>query len=337
MKKGSNILFIISAGPQFGLGHYRRMNAVAKAYRDREKLVNINFYCIGCTSEDMTLMDSHLVDSHFFYDDLDNLKNILVENNFDVLIIDLHPAHIVDKIYFLNSLSGSKKTLIVAIDHAAISQSLNADFRFVPSFFKNPTWPKQFTIEYGWDTYLLHKKYETIHPPQKNRLLVLTGGSDVAGLGNIWPQMIARTIYRPIEIHWVQGPFSKSPKLPSQSIHEFFVHVHQSSLDDLLNQCDWVLTVHGVSVFEAVMYKRPCITFNPYSHLDIAEMKALQDSGAVYVASEIEDITFFLEKLISCQIPDQMITLLNRPLIDGRGPLRLVEKIESLRNTIFSA
>ena len=326
--------FIVSAGPTFGLGHLRRMQAVARACLDTKLTSNIRFFIMGYEKNTIPLS---LFNLNFCEIKFGNVLDLSVHHSDfrnEVLVFDLHRQHLTKNLFDYLNASSEKGSFIVTIDHLATIESIRADIRWIPSFFKDPLWPPQLDIDYGWGNYLFEKKRQTAVPPRKNRLLILTGGSDIAGLSYIWPKLLDERLDQPIEITWVQGPFSQSPIVSQNSKHHFLVIKAPDGLDDLINSNDWVLSVHGISVFESLSYTRPTIVFNPYLDHNVLEMSALEEANVAFVAHNHDEIIAYLKFLMTTQ--EKAITQNSSitHLLDGHGAYRLVEKIKHLCSTL---
>ena len=324
MKASTALLFIVSAGPEFGLGHLRRMQAVARAYRKTGGQGPVDFYLLGCLPSDLAVFDHDTSDGHLTAGTIDGMADFCSGRHHDVVMFDLHKKHIGPQLFRLSQLLQLSGVRLVAIDNVAIQAEMQADLRWVPSFFKDPAWPDHLDIHYGWDHYLIEKRLETAPLPNKNRLLVLTGGSDAAGLGAVWPKMLEAGIGQPLEIHWVQGPFSQKPDIPEVTKHQFILHQAPKGLDSLINSCDWVLTVHGISVFEALMYGRDCVVFNPYCEPCDAEMIALNSSGYVLLADNAEQAIALLNDAAKDALAYRAAVTLRANPVDGLGAFRLM-------------
>ena len=327
----SPLAFFVSAGREFGLGHWRRMQAVAKAYQTQGYHGPFDFYVLGGNSHDCVALDNTINKSTLYYAHDFNLTAFFSEQFYSTIFFDLHEFHCSSDIFALSKYFQNRDGFVVAIDHGAIHADMTADLRWVPSFFINPEWPSDLDIQCGWGHYLLEKKFETLPAPQLNRLLVLTGGSDAAGLGAIWPKMIDEVIKQELEVNWVQGPFSPSPIFPEKPRHTFIIHHAPNGLDQLINRCDWVLTVHGVSVFEALMYERTCIVYNPYASQNDQEMTALENEKIVFLARSIEETGNFLQKSVAGKNGFFASSAHKLKLLDGRGGNRLIGEVEKLR------
>ena len=329
MKASTALLFIVSAGPEFGLGHLRRMQAVARAFRKTGGQGPVDFYLLGCLPSDLAVFDHDTSDGHLTAGTIDGMADFCSGRHHDVVMFDLHKKHIGPQLFRISQQLRLSGVRLVAIDHVAIQAEMQADLCWVPSFFKDPAWPEHLDIHYGWDHYLIEKRLETAPLPNKNRLLVLTGGSDAAGLGAVWPKMLEAGIGQPLEIHWVQGPISQKPDIPEVTKHQFILHQAPKGLDSLINSCDWVLTVHGISVFETLMYGRVCVVFNPYADQNLLEMIALEQSGLASVVQDHDQMLARLAALFERQ-GSSAIHRQSATEPDGQGALRLLESVVDL-------
>ena len=320
-------IFFISVGSDFGLGHWRRMQSVAKILEKQQFCISFKFFLFGTTGHQFVNFENLLKVSSVTCIENINEINALEYSKNHIVIIDLHPSHIDSDIEIYSKYIKLKNSLIIAIDHAAVNTNISSDIRWVPSFYKNPQWPQNLNIECGWTTYLLDKKLDTEPLPETNSLLVLTGGSDTQKLGNIWPFLIDRYIDKALEIKWVKGPFASYPTIPKQSKHNFTIYDAPRGIDDLINKSDWVLTVYGVSVFESLMYGRTCIVFNPYSDQNKLEMDAFENENIVYFARDDKAI---IDSLKFCVSNSSKVLNYEKgyPIIDGLGAQRLVELIK---------
>jgi hypothetical protein len=131
----------------------------------------------------------------------------------------------------------------------------------------------------------------------------------------------------------VQGPFSKSPAIPEVTKHQFILHHAPKGLDSLINSCDWVLTVHGISVFETLIYGRVCVVFNPYPDQNRPEMIAFEQSGVACVVHDHNQLIAGLAAAFTRQsLAPARIFCATGP--DGEGAMRLLERVASLTPVI---
>jgi spore coat polysaccharide biosynthesis predicted glycosyltransferase SpsG len=111
------------------------------------------------------------------------------------------------------------------------------------------------------------------------KVLILTGGSDVAKLSRTLPVQLNESLGKNVELHWVRGPFSEPPILPDECRLEWHVHDAPTQLDELIVHSDYVLTVFGVSLFEVLQYGIPSVVFSPYGDKDDIELTSLSDNA----------------------------------------------------------
>ena len=322
----ANVLFVVSAGSEFGLGHFRRMASVANSFKKIQPTIRVSFYLVGWDQGDFEFL--HAAHPHWNFVALkhEDFEKKYKFSIYDIVLFDLHETHITNGIFNLTSQLTKNLQIVVAIDHLALIPEVFTTLRWVPSFYLELDNLDDLEIFYGWDCYLLEKKLPTILQPFKNRILILTGGSDVACYGDVWPELFNKRIACPLEIHWVRGPFSKSPKLPSVTKHKYVIHESPNGIDEIINCCDFVLSVYGVSVFEALMYSRDCIIYSENSKNEF-EINLLNELDCIDVAVNGNQLIKILnQKIDTSSIRYEKIKFSN-PLIDGYGSMRLVDII----------
>ena len=92
-------------------------------------------------------------------------------------------------------------------------------------------------------------------------------------------------------VNWVRGPFSKEPTLPKQSRLNWNLHHAPDCLDELIVNCDYALTVFGISFFELLQYGIPTVVFSPYSDKSNKDLEALKNEEVALVADNYKSGT----------------------------------------------
>ena len=157
---------------------------------------------------------------------------------------------------------------------------------------------------WGWDCLLVDRP-DPASPAKPTpcdgaapRVLVLTGGSDATGLGQIWPTRLDGGLPGHALIDWVQGPFAQAPLWPSRPRLAHQVHVARDGLAVLMAQASFAVTVFGVSCFELLAQGVPTVVFSPYGQRDQATLAALARSGAALVVQDEHEATQALAELV---------------------------------------
>lgn len=318
-----SLTFVISAGNDFGLGHARRTQSIAEAYRFTKGLGELHVLVRG--TDDIRALWPQVQDASFqklvFDKCLETSNKFLGRKaSHDFLIFDLHPDHIDEDLRAWAQVNKFHSYLI-GIDSIALMTDWPLDLRWMPTFYRDPDWPPVLNIQHGWDSFLMTRR-DVGHQNKydKTRLLVLTGGADPLRLSSLWPPLL-EGIETPdsLEITWVTGPFSRKPSFTGDSNHLIRVVDSPESIHALIYESDLVLSLYGVSVYESIMYGKKVVSYCPSQ---TAETEALACTGLSFV---------FYDPM---QALNHVVTALAAPSqpsrIDGLGPQRLLAKMFDL-------
>lgn len=270
------VLLVCNCGTAIGLGHLSRMQAVAHGLK-ANGIQHIQFLIFGEKTERSELegIDCIVYDknSDFIHELLNEVNRILPK----VIIFDLHPKFINKSFKNLFSELAERKIYLVGID-SLLHYADQLDLTWIPSFFRPSTYKsyQPASLKYGWDTYLIQKRLPSRKWSDGNIIIVLTGGSDFSNLGDKLPQLLDSQLPEESEIAWVKGPFAQAPKLPFKPRLRWFIHEKLENLDDMIVNCNYALTVFGVSFFELLQYGIPTVVFSPYNGKDDGELIALE-------------------------------------------------------------
>lgn len=144
-------------------------------------------------------------------------------------------------------------------------------------------------VVYGWDCYLFNSMIVE-NWKIGNKVLVLTGGADVTGLGETLPGQLDEGLGSGFEITWVKGPLAKPPKLPQKPLAQWKVNDAPENIWHLLNETTMVVSVYGISVFEALACQRPVIVLDVYGKRDIDELNKLESMGLVITCAHSREL-----------------------------------------------
>jgi spore coat polysaccharide biosynthesis predicted glycosyltransferase SpsG len=123
------------------------------------------------------------------------------------------------------------------------------------------------------------------------RVLVLTGGSDATGLGEVLPTLLDSELPAGTELHWVTGPYARQPVLPASPRLSIDNHRAPSDLNDLMAHASYALTVYGVSFYELLYYGAPTVVFSPYGNKDDEELGTIaREAVALRAADEVDGV-----------------------------------------------
>jgi spore coat polysaccharide biosynthesis predicted glycosyltransferase SpsG len=292
-------LIVCQAGQAIGLGHLTRALTAAKALRHE----------IGGVVD--LLVHGAVVDR----DRLAGLRHEIVPAEADltaavrrsiqgidprVVLFDLAPRHVPPTLASLIDEIRRDGRRVVGIDDM-IEHRQRLDLLFIPAFRANvaPVQQGAAPVLVGWDCLLVDVAQRSTPWTRGNRVLVLSGGSDAAGLGRTLPALLDSALEARAEIHWVVGPYAAPPALPEAPPGRIVAHHAPTDLRDLISSANYALTVFGVSFFELLRHGVPTVVFSPYGKRDEPEMAALASDSVAVVARDENDAVEQLRHLMA--------------------------------------
>lgn len=325
-----NCLVVCQAGRMIGLGHLTRSLVAARALHQ----------ALGATV--FLLVHGDVVEradlrafQHYELRIEDNLseavRHLAREQAADVVIFDLFPPLVPpDLDALLEDLrrDGRKTVSIDALrDHAG-----ELDLLFVPSSRYSATNALNGAapVMFGWDCLLLNGRRRTLDWRPGNRVLVLTGGSDVTGLGKTLPSLLDQGLRAGSVIHWVTGPFAAAPVVPPTARLRMVIHASPDGLDGLMSESDYAVTVFGVGLFELLHHGVPTVVFSLYENKHSEELSELSAEGVAVVAEDQQDAVVKLRLLMA---DDQRAAELSRRAtqrISDSGGQRFAQAVSKL-------
>jgi len=292
------ILLVCHASADIGLGHLSRLTALAQSLESDGMVVPETLIFGDFFPKDGILNFS----THLFSladDFVTTVQKVVAAGDFNAVVFDLHALQDIKGFKSLLFSLKNNGIRLIAID-SLLEFCDVLDLVWIPSFnfdIANHTHCKCI-IKFGWDSFLIQKRLPSRVWKKGSRVLVLTGGGDVARLGATFPTQIDTLLNEKLEIHWVKGPYSDAPSLPEKPRLSWSIHNAPNQLDELIVQSDYVLTVFGVSFFEVLQYGVPTVVFSPYGNKDNSELIALAEEGVAVVAEDAKTAILNLIKLM---------------------------------------
>ena len=282
------ILLVCYVSSRIGLGHLSRLLALAQTLKKEKKVVP-EFLIFG----DLIKKDEleHFVVHNFSVENdfAQTIQGLLEDNNFKAIVIDVYQDHNISNLDNLFIELKQQNIFVVSVD-SLIEYYDILDLIWIPSFNFDITKYKscKTLLKSGWDTYLIQKRLNHKKWRSGSKILVLTGGSDVANLGKILPTQLDQILDKNSEVHWVKGPLSDDPILPERQKLKWILHDAPQQLDELIVECNYVLAVFGVSFFEVLQYGIPTVVFSPYDNKDDKDLVALSKEDIAIVSYNSE-------------------------------------------------
>jgi len=323
------VLLVCHVSSKIGIGHLSRLLALAQELR-KTNYIKAEFLIFGDVFKKDELSGFDVYSRSIESDFTVAVEEMLQINDFDALIFDLYPKHNINNPDEFFMRLKQRDICLVGID--SLLEHCNIfDLLWIPSFnFDCGNYNEcSSLLRSGWDSFLIQKRLPHKDWIGGSKVLVLTGGSDVSGLGEILPAELDGLLDKDVEVHWVRGPFSTAPYLPKICRLTWVVHDAPERLDELIVQSNYVLTVFGVSFFEVLQYGIPTVVFSPYSLKDNDELLALSKEGVAMVAGGCKDPVESLAELMSNNelSKNYSMNALNKMSINGA---------ESLSKEIYS-
>ena len=329
------VLIVTHVSNLIGLGHLSRSLVVARALRD-EIGAKVHLMIQGPRIERQDLAAF----PHDFIDPSEDLSvtahRKLIEHPCQAVVFDLQKAHRPHGLAALLDDLRQRNLALAGIDDAIDLRAL-LDLVFIPAFHLTPADLPETdggNILVGWDCLLLGVEMPQPEPCLGGmHALVLTGGSDVAGLGSRWPASLSTQLPGGSTVDWVTGPFSPRPRLPPSGNVAFHEHLSPSGLSPLMRQASYSLTVFGVSFFELLYFGVPTVVYSPYGDRDTQEMMALRKAEVALIARTEAEAPQLLRALMADRDLCGRLSRRAQARVDGRGGARfahaLKERIDS--------
>lgn len=322
---------LCSAGKGIGIGHLSRMKVVYHEIRRKFKCEV--FLHILDDSQNTTTYDNIILSYIPLRQSLDfYLNNLIKKNSQQIFIFDLKETLINSN--FLHELGNIKKNngILISIDNL-FELSDDIDYFFMPTFRKQLGYEKIINdkISWGWDNFLLNTKLKPIkYNRNEKNLLVLTGGSDITNLGKHFPSLIDKKIQKIFSINWVVGPYSNQPSLDNVTNNNWNLLQSPSTLDSIMINSSYAITVFGVSFFELLYYGIPTVVFSPYGDKDKLDLEEISKSGIALVANDEIDALNKINILINDNSLSKKISIKASKIFNKRGEVNLCEIITKI-------
>jgi len=282
------VFLISSLDKKIGMGHFARCNYVSDAMQNR-----------GIQVTHLSLITEEELDQSYL------LKIFGDTPCNNVLIFDLHDVHINEELKKIFFELKKNNNFLIGLD-CLIELSACLDYLWIPTLFIDQDVLKKIQCDYcyGLESILLPKIQAKKHRSDRNNkfLTICSGASDVSFLGDWLIDAILESNLKGIsKIIWIQGPYANEPRFtsPKDALMDIEIIKFPLSLISILQQSDFILSVYGITAFEALACRVPSLIFSPYGIKDNENLNALKDLGICDVSLDIKmlatDIKNFIE------------------------------------------
>lgn len=324
-----SVLLICSVSPEIGMGHLSRLLSLANTLK-KDKKIKTEFLIFGDLVKTNELSQFTVYNFSLNENLFEKIKTTSDLNNFDLLVFDLR--HELKNINYaiLFAYLKERKIFLISID-SLIEYSHILDLIWMPSIcfnLSNNSYNKN-KFRLGWDTLLIDKRRQHKIWSKGFKILILTGGSDYANLGSTLPAELDKTFDKNFELHWVKGPFSQEPDISKKSKLNWTIHRSPQYLDDLITQSNYVITVFGISFFEALQYGIPTVVFSP-NNKDEDSLKVLSNENVAIVADNTKNAVRRLFDLVNNDEVAKKYATNALKKMSNNGTMKLANEIYSL-------
>lgn len=328
-----DILLAGSRSSIVGLGHFSRMSALYNVLRQGPEF-SPHLAVLGDVSENTKLSSCNVTivsDTTIAFFNL--LTDFIAKNSVTVVVMDFHKS--ADGIALLNFLKKNRArgVKLIAVD-SLIAHQQYLDHIWVPSIHfdlsKVSSEKESCNVSFGWDHFLLARNEVSPNWNPGNEVLVMTGGSDVLDLGAWLPQALDKKLPAASKINWIKGPYSNRPNIPKRSKLDWQVHDSPRNIDKLICSSSYVLTLYGVSFFEAIQYGLPTVVVPLYPSENICELALIRKDKVAMVAIDAESSVGDLVDLMTNDSLAKEISEKAKAKMNINGCNLLVSKISDI-------
>lgn len=277
--KFRTILFVVTAGKKWGLGHLKRMFRLANFFSEDFRI----FFSLKDEDEDALRLihaEKHL---YVPYENLDSITQ--VEGVFDRVITDVRDTTVREMEQYL------KYGPVYSIDDLGGGGQLPfANIRMLPSLVNHKNFNFDGVSYLLLDPFLLKQERIRSGSARIKKILVTFGGSDPARLTQ---KILSALTGRGFEVTAVVGPFFNGKVIFPPDCEGVY---SPDSLFSYIKDSDLVITSYGMTLMESLYLKRPVLVVNPSAYHD-ALTEAFQypffvkkEEGSKFCESVIENI-----------------------------------------------
>lgn len=259
-----------------GIGHLKRCAIIAAALQERLGLGTTIF--IQGEERSLPWLNTH----YQWLNDEEVLFSTIETSCEDFWILDFHPNHInmARLAECCECTKSTKNTTIIAIDKLHPLSNVVDDV-FIPAFYSDLTAPN---IHYGWKNYFISPSFSQI---KKQKIVILTGGSDALGYGEVLPMQLEPIVPTAWTLTWIKGPYSPAPKLPNPS--RWDLQENPSNLDSIIQESKIALSCYGLSLFESMASGALTFLLPSTNICDGDELHNLTDQEACVTENTLQD------------------------------------------------
>ncbi|WP_286828481.1 MULTISPECIES: cytidylyltransferase domain-containing protein [Kordiimonas] len=321
------IALLSEVGPEIGLGHLSRICVAAFALQATMG-ARVRLFIRGqvVPFESLNLLP------HTWVDGFQSVSDEVLGH--DAVIVDLKEID-QDASTLMARCEGN--VYRVGIDRALHADQL-FDFLWVPSVYlpEEAVTRLGAKLQYGLDCMLLRQPFlgnrGQASEGTAKRVVILTGGSDPAGLAQVLPEKLLAALHGHVQITWVQGPYAATPNVGSgtQASPRWTTAVSPPDLHQFVVGFDAALCVFGVSFYECLNAHVPTIVFDPLKAATAEEWQFLKKQMPDFVMQTVDDAVSQLASMMQQAAPAEIPAAADRLQgAQGRFARLVQEKLQA--------
>jgi spore coat polysaccharide biosynthesis predicted glycosyltransferase SpsG len=323
-----NALIICYSSKKIGIGHLSRskflLNILKKNFGWNVKILLINDI-----KENLNYVDSNII----HLDPNEDIQLFIESQKLfsKIIFFDFHPKIIPNNFTEFLIKSKNKDVKLVAIDCLVNYQKL-LDLIIIPSFFLEDKKNLQngCPILHGWEYLILNPQIKKKKFIDGNRILILSGGSDVKSLGNTLPKNLNKKLPEGFIVDWVTGPYSSKPNFDNCKRIKIIEHVAPKNIFNLIENANFAITLYGISFFELLYAGIPTIVFSAIKNKDDMQLEIIKKKNIALVANDQLDAVNLLCLLLENNKLAKNLNLNSQKYMNLVDNLKIVEAIKKI-------
>jgi len=322
-----NVLAVVDAGHKTGIGHISRCKKILHALQEY-KCASTKLFIQGEVADVSQLQyishDWVSVYEKIIYE----IANYCNRESVDILLFDLSVNNI--QLDQLRSYIKNKNVKIVAIDCLEKYQEF-IDLMVIPSFYLKSKYSNicQEKLRFGWSYYLVDKPIFKQPWVRGNKIIVMTGGSDVSNLSQKLPILLDNSLSEGSRIIWIQGPYAKPPKLSDRPRLHWEVHRNPKNLIQLIQKSNYAITTYGVTYFELLAYGIPTVLVNSFKSRSVEIDELVAKNISIITDNHCRGVKALIG-LMNNESLAQKLSIRSKKMIDFNGAKRISDCIYRL-------
>lgn len=283
LERNKKIIFLTEAGQRVGLGHLKRTVIAARQLQDHLG-VSVSIEVMGRETpiEWLAALPHNWHDGPY---ERGFLQELVEQRDVDFAVLDVQQySH---EILADTAALKAKSVQTIAVDFVQDKDFFDA--YYIPCFYAKESYKERYgrRLVSGWPAYLLDPPVSDAEVEGKNKLLVLTGGGDFYGLGEVWPIELLRSLPKGTEVTWVQGPYADPPCFPGDlTAANVTILKGAADLSHIMARHTMALCVYGVSFFECIRQGLAVSAYVTPQKMNTEELQTLVRQDVAFLSDD---------------------------------------------------